>query len=104
MLQLPKVIQGGMGVGVYNWRLAPAVSRLGQLGVISGTALDQVLVSRLADRDEGGYMRISREWSGKLQRRRCREFADARRGLVCFVFFIFIVEEIGEAVEAELPV
>jgi len=46
-----------MGVGVSNWRLAQAVSRLGQLGVVSGTALDQVLVRRLADGDEGGHMR-----------------------------------------------
>ncbi|MBS1806185.1 MAG: nitronate monooxygenase [Acidobacteria bacterium] len=57
MLQMPKIIQGGMGVGVSNWRLAQAVSRLGQLGVVSGTALDQVMVRRLADGDEGGYMR-----------------------------------------------
>lgn len=46
-----------MGVGVSNWRLAQAVSKLGQLGVVSGTALDQVLVRRLADGDPGGYMR-----------------------------------------------
>jgi len=57
MLQLPKIIQGGMGVGVSNWKLAQAVSRLGQLGVVSGTALDQVLVRRLADGDLGGQMR-----------------------------------------------
>jgi nitronate monooxygenase len=46
-----------MGVGVSNWRLANAVSRLGQLGVVSGTALDQVFVRRLADGDLGGHMR-----------------------------------------------
>ncbi len=46
-----------MGVGVSNWRLAQAVSRLGQLGVVSGTALDQVFVRRLADGDRGGNMR-----------------------------------------------
>jgi nitronate monooxygenase len=57
MVQFPKIIQGGMGVGVSNWRLANAVSRLGQLGVVSGTALDQVFVRRLADGDLGGYMR-----------------------------------------------
>jgi len=45
-----------MGVGVSNWRLAQAVSRLGQLGVVSGTALDQVLIRRLADGDPGGAM------------------------------------------------
>jgi nitronate monooxygenase len=57
MVQLPKIIQGGMGVGVSNWRLANAVSRLGQLGVVSGTALDQLFVRRLADGDEGGFMK-----------------------------------------------
>jgi nitronate monooxygenase len=57
MVQFPKIIQGGMGVGVSNWRLAQAVSKLGQLGVVSGTALDQVFVRRLADGDKGGYMR-----------------------------------------------
>jgi len=46
-----------MGVGVSNWRLAQAVSKLGQLGVVSGTALDQVFVRRLADGDKGGAMR-----------------------------------------------
>jgi nitronate monooxygenase len=57
MVQFPKIIQGGMGVGVSNWRLANAVSKLGQLGVVSGTALDSLFVRRLADGDEGGYMR-----------------------------------------------
>ena len=57
MIQLPRIIQGGMGVGVSNWRLAQAVSKLGQLGVVSGTALDSVFVRRLADGDQGGYMR-----------------------------------------------
>ena len=57
MLQIPKIIQGGMGVGVSNWRLANAVSRLGQLGVVSGTALDAIFVRRLADGDLGGHMR-----------------------------------------------
>ncbi len=46
-----------MGVGVSNWRLAQAVSKLGQLGVVSGTALDQLFVRRLADGDHGGYMK-----------------------------------------------
>ena len=54
---MPKIIQGGIGVGVSNWRLAQAVSKQGQLGVVSGTALDQVLVRRLADGDAGGHMR-----------------------------------------------
>jgi nitronate monooxygenase len=57
MMQFPKIIQGGMGVGVSNWRLANAVSRLGQLGVVSGTALDQLFVRRLAEGDDGGNMK-----------------------------------------------
>ena len=57
MMQFPKIIQGGMGVGVSNWRLANAVSKLGQLGVVSGTALDSLFVRRLADGDPGGNMR-----------------------------------------------
>lgn len=54
---LPRIIQGGMGVGVSDWRLARAVSRAGQLGVVSGTALDTVLVRRLQDGDIGGHVR-----------------------------------------------
>ncbi len=45
-----------MGVGVSNWRLAQTVSKLGQLGVVSGTALDSLFVRRLADGDPGGHM------------------------------------------------
>jgi nitronate monooxygenase len=54
---LPTLIQGGMGVAVSGWRLAHAVSELGQLGVVSGTALDQVFARRLQDGDPGGHMR-----------------------------------------------
>ena len=54
---LPMIIQGGMGAGVSDWRLANAVSRAGQLGVVSGTALDTILVRRLQDGDVGGHMR-----------------------------------------------
>lgn len=57
MGNLPNIIQGGMGAGVSNWRLARAVSRYGQLGVVSGTALDQILARRLQDGDPGGHMR-----------------------------------------------
>jgi NAD(P)H-dependent flavin oxidoreductase YrpB (nitropropane dioxygenase family) len=46
-----------MGVGISDWRLARAVSRRGQLGVVSGTAIDTVLVRRLQDGDAGGHMR-----------------------------------------------
>jgi len=46
-----------MGVGVSNWRLAQTVSKLGQLGVVSGTGLDQILARRLQDGDPGGHIR-----------------------------------------------
>ena len=52
----PIIIQGGMGVGVSNWRLARAVSEAGQLGVVSGTALDMLLTRRLQNGDPGGHM------------------------------------------------
>ena len=54
---MPKIIQGGMGTGVSNWRLAQAVSRLGQLGVVSGTGLDHILIRRLQDGDPEGHIR-----------------------------------------------
>ncbi len=53
----PVLIQGGMGVAVSNWRLANAVSRWSALGVISGTALDTVLVRNLQDGDPKGHIR-----------------------------------------------
>lgn len=53
----PRIIQGGMGAGVSNWVLARAVASLGQLGVVSGTALDTVLVRRLQDGDPLGHVR-----------------------------------------------
>lgn len=55
--EYPTIIQGGMGAGVSSWRLARAVSTLGQLGVVSGTALDQIFARRLQDGDPGGHMR-----------------------------------------------
>ncbi|MCC6366521.1 MAG: nitronate monooxygenase [Bryobacterales bacterium] len=51
------IIQGGMGVGISSWKLARAVSGCGQLGVVSGTALDRVFARRLQDGDPGGHMR-----------------------------------------------
>jgi nitronate monooxygenase len=52
-----KIIQGGMGTGVSNWRLAQTVSRIGQLGLVSGTGLDHILIRRLQDGDPDGHMR-----------------------------------------------
>lgn len=46
-----------MGVAVSNWRLARAVSSHGQLGVVSGTGIDSVLVRRLQDGDSEGAVR-----------------------------------------------
>jgi nitronate monooxygenase len=53
----PQIIQGGMGAGVSDWRLARAVSQAGQLGVVSGTALAAILVRRLQTGDADGQMR-----------------------------------------------
>jgi nitronate monooxygenase len=53
----PIIIQGGMGAGVSGWSLARAVSRAGQLGVVSGTAMDVILARRLQLGDVGGNMR-----------------------------------------------
>lgn len=53
----PALIQGGMGVAVSDWRLARAVASLGQLGVVSGTALDVVLARRLQLGDPTGDIR-----------------------------------------------
>ena len=54
---LPRLIQGGMGAGVSSWTLAREVSKLGQLGVVSGTALDSILVRKLGDGDPDGHVR-----------------------------------------------
>jgi NAD(P)H-dependent flavin oxidoreductase YrpB (nitropropane dioxygenase family) len=57
----PSIIQGGMGVGVSGWRLARAVALTGQLGVVSGVALDTLLARRLQLGDEGGHIRRALE-------------------------------------------
>lgn len=60
---LPMIIQGGMGVGISSWQLARAVAQAGQLGVVSGTALDAVIARRLQDGDPGGHiLRAMREF------------------------------------------
>ena len=56
-LGLPPIIQGGMGAAVSSWQLAKVVAGQGQLGVVSGTALETVVARRLQDGDEGGHMR-----------------------------------------------
>ena len=54
---LPKIIQGGMGAAVSSWELAQAVARCGQLGVVSGTALEVILTRRLQLGDPNGEIR-----------------------------------------------
>lgn len=41
------IIQGGMGIGVSSWKLAQAVARAGQIGVVSGAALEAVFARRI---------------------------------------------------------
>jgi nitronate monooxygenase len=53
----PILIQGGMGIAVSGWELARTVSKTGQLGIVSGTAINSVLVRRLQDGDPGGHSR-----------------------------------------------
>lgn len=56
-MALPIIVQGGMGVGVSDWRLARTVAQLGQLGVVSGALLAIVFARRLQAGDPGGAMR-----------------------------------------------
>ena len=59
-LERVRLIQGGMGVHVSNWRLAKAVAmqRPGAtVGTVSGTALDVVYVRLLQLGDPGGHVR-----------------------------------------------
>lgn len=44
-LQLP-IIQGGMGIGISNFRLAGTVAKEGGLGVLSSAALDRIVGAR----------------------------------------------------------
>ena len=46
-----------MGAGLSDWRLAKAVSRLGQLGVVSGTGIDEIMSRRLQQGDPDGHVR-----------------------------------------------
>jgi NAD(P)H-dependent flavin oxidoreductase YrpB (nitropropane dioxygenase family) len=48
---LPFIIQGGMGIGVSTWTLARRVAQCGELGVVSGTAIDSVVARELQDGD-----------------------------------------------------
>ena len=58
-ITFPKIIQGGMGVAISDWKLAQAVAKEGPdfLGVVSGTAISLIMTSRLMEGDPGGHIR-----------------------------------------------
>lgn len=75
--KIPEIIQGGMGIGVSNWRLAKAVAMQGQMGVVSGTAIDSVFVRRLQLGDPEGDIRRALShfpWQDMAQRALDRYF------------------------------
>ena len=53
----PRIIQGGMGIRISSWKLAREVSKKGELGVISGTVMDTVMVRALQMGDPDGAFR-----------------------------------------------
>jgi len=55
---LPTIIQGGMGISVSTWRLARRVAKRGEVGVVSGTAIDSVIVRELQDGDPDDRRRV----------------------------------------------
>lgn len=60
-LEIPEIIQGGMGIGVSGWRLAGAAAKAGAMGVVSGVALDTITARKLQDGDPGGHIREALE-------------------------------------------
>ncbi|MEJ6572804.1 MAG: nitronate monooxygenase [Akkermansiaceae bacterium] len=56
-MKLPQIIQGGMGIAISSWQLANSVASQGQLGVVSSTAIDVVMVRVLQLGDPEGYIR-----------------------------------------------
>ncbi|MDR2869824.1 MAG: nitronate monooxygenase, partial [Deferribacteraceae bacterium] len=56
-MNLPQIIQAGMGIGVSNWQLSSVAARSGGLGVVSGLCLDQILIRRLQLGDPEGHVR-----------------------------------------------
>ncbi len=47
----PNIIQGGMGIGVSSWELARTVAINGEIGVVSGTCIDTVMIRELQEGD-----------------------------------------------------
>lgn len=64
-ISLPKIIQGGMGVGVSSTTLANTVSRHGQLGVVSGTALGLTFARRLMQKGNEAYVEAMKHFPFK---------------------------------------
>lgn len=60
--EAPTIIQGGMGIAVSSWRLARQVARLGAFGVVSGTAIDTVVIRELQDGDPHDRIRALRAY------------------------------------------
>jgi nitronate monooxygenase len=57
-MKLPRIIQGGMGVAISDYKLANAVSQNPDcLGVVSGTGLAMILIGRLMQGDLNGDTR-----------------------------------------------
>ncbi|MFB6346765.1 MAG: nitronate monooxygenase [bacterium] len=56
------IIQGGMGVAVSSWELARAVAKMGQIGVVSGTCIDTVMVRELQDGDPHDRVDVLKEY------------------------------------------
>ncbi len=71
-----------MGVAVSHWPLARAVALAGQLGVVSGTGIDTVVVRRMQDGDIGGHVRralAASPWSALAEQFVARYFCPEGR-------------------------
>ncbi len=53
----PKIRLGGMGVNISDWLLSKTLSLLGQIGTLSGTALERVVACILQNGDHGEHIR-----------------------------------------------
>lgn len=51
-----------MGIGVSNWKLAREVARQGEVGVVSGTCIDTVMIRELQDGDPHGRREVLRQY------------------------------------------
>lgn len=79
----PWLIQGGMGIAISGWPLARAVSKAGQLGVVSGTAIDAVFVRRLQNDGVSAGLRavLERFPVPSIVERVVAQFAHTRRSV-----------------------